>query len=83
MAGGTAQRDDLDEILAEICQRLKRHEQQAFDLACEVEGLKATLTGADRLRSDPAKLRASEHGRDEVASRIHSLDAIIERLRRI
>jgi hypothetical protein len=82
MAQGITQQE-LGVFLGEICETLKRHEQQIFDLTCEAEGLKATSTGHDRQYYEQEKKKAVGERGDDLASRIRSLDAIAARIRSI
>jgi hypothetical protein len=72
---------DFGVFLAEICEFLKKREKTLFDLIVEVEGLKATLTGADAAPFDQAKGKASRRDARAQIARIQQLDAIIARIR--
>ena len=74
---------DHDELIAQICESLKRHEQQLFDLQADVEGLKATLTGADDQRFGPRRENVIAERSHEIAMRLRSFDEAIAQLRGI
>jgi hypothetical protein len=75
--------ENRDELLAQVLEALKRHEHQLSNLFADVEGLKQTLTGADRLRSDPRKETVKANGADELATQSRLFDEAIARLRGI
>jgi len=82
--------DGLNQLLIEMHKTMRRQEQALHELALDVAGLKALVTGEKLLRpmENRAQLfeNAREKAREEHAAAfdrvLKSIDTVIERLRR-
>ena len=72
---------DLDNLLAQICEHLKRHEKAVLDLTVDVEALKACLPAEQRPLFDEAAAKARFECTLGFETTVRVYDEIIRRFR--
>jgi hypothetical protein len=73
---------DLDGLLAQIFETLKRHENALFDLRVDAESAKHVLTGQEVELFEQAREKALRVSAEARNLQARAYDVIIERLRR-
>ena len=74
--------DEMAELLAEVCEILKQHQETLVEMDADVEGLKAALTGGpESARRESQRQKTRLASTPEHDSLIERLDAAIQRLR--
>ena len=75
--------EEMAELLAEVCETLKRHDEALFEMRADVDGLIAHLTGPESDRFAVQRDKTRNASDLEHAEHIRLLDGVIQRLRGI